>query len=311
MTPPRTRYESPLVSAEWLHENLRRPDLIVLDASLAAPASPIQIPLAAKTNPSGSQAPEPANLTAHAAVTVAPGHSPPPWAIPGALIFDLENEFSVVGAPFPHTCPSPESFEASARKLGISNDSLLVVYDTAGIYSSPRAWWMFRAMGHSKVKVLDGGLPAWMREGYSAGIHGAIPKLGNFTAKADPEAFRNFEWMKARLEDPAFEIVDARSAERFECRAPEPRPGLRSGTIPGSINVPFASVLDQGRMKAPELLRAIFPPTEKERVFSCGSGVTACVDALAAVCAGATRVSVYDGSWAEWGACFRDSESFR
>jgi len=197
------------------------------------------------------------------------------------------------------------------RDLGLNDSDRIVVYDSAGIFSAPRAWWMLRVFGHGDVAVLDGGLPAWRRAGGplakgTADSRGAGP--GNFNARGpDPALLRSLEQVRAALASRSEQLVDARSAPRFRGEQPEPRPGLRSGHMPGARNLPFGELLEAGTgmlKSADEIqarLQAAGVDLERPVVTSCGSGVTACVLALALDRAGATA-AVYDGSWAEWGA---------
>jgi thiosulfate/3-mercaptopyruvate sulfurtransferase len=202
--------------------------------------------------------------------------------------------------------PSAELFEAEARKLGIDNDSTIVVYDDVGLYASPRAWWMFKAMGHARVVVLNGGLPAWLEAGYpvSATLN-VEAAAGNFSAQEKASLFCDFDAVLEALDDPSQCIIDARSAGRFNGIEPEPRPGVRSGHMPNAKNLPFPQVLDAGKLKSAQELQQIFAALanpEQTIVTSCGSGITACILTLAAQVAGYENLSVYDGSWAEWGA---------
>jgi thiosulfate/3-mercaptopyruvate sulfurtransferase len=237
-------------------------------------------------------------------VRAAAAPSPEAW-LPGAQIFDFDTRICDRTSSLPHMMPTPEVFEAEVRALGVNQQSQVVVYDKVGIFSSPRAWWMFEAMGHDAVAVLDGGLPAWVAAGLptESGPRRAVP-AGNFMARPRPELFVDAEHVAAALASPAVAVLDARSEGRFYGREPEPRQGLRGGHMPNAVNVPFGSVQSQGRMKSPEEIRALLAAKvgQRERlVFSCGSGVTACTLALAAELAGYSNKAVYDGSWSEWG----------
>jgi len=226
--------------------------------------------------------------------------------IPSARFFDLKHKFSDVSAPFPTTFPSEEQFTGSAQELGINKDSAIVIYDDIGIYSSPRAWWLFKAFGHDNVAVLDGGLPAWINEGLKAEQkQNYSGKSGNFQARYRPELMKFFEDVQRESQDKKNLIIDARSERRFKGLDPEPRAGLRSGTIPNSVNLPFEDLLIDQHFKNKEELKKIFKKFAKEEdqiTFSCGSGITACVLALGAEMAGYKNISVYDGSWTEWGS---------
>jgi thiosulfate/3-mercaptopyruvate sulfurtransferase len=190
------------------------------------------------------------------------------------------------------------------QKMGINAESAIVAYDNVGIYASPRAWWMFRAMGHEQVEVLDGGLPAWIQAGYKT-----VPQLkekptqrGNFISRPQDGMFVNSSDILQALKDKNFTVMDARSEGRFKGLEPEPREGLRGGHMPNAVNIPFANVLDDGVMKSGSKLQTMFQEYKnKKMIFSCGSGVTSCILALAAEQTGYKNLSVYDGSWSEWG----------
>lgn len=202
--------------------------------------------------------------------------------------------------------PAAEDFTREAQKLGINKNSLIIVYDNRGIYSSPRAWWMFKAMGHDQVYVLDGGLPEWIAAGYTcepATQPKAIEK-GNFVAKYNPALVSDKEDVLQALQNEKYSVIDARSAARFHGKAPEPRAGLRLGHMPGALNIPFETLLENGMMRNQAELKQVFNSfslKNKKLIFSCGSGVTACITALGAALAGYPNFSVYDGSWSEWG----------
>lgn len=262
-----------LVSVHWLAENLRAENLVVLDASMKS-------------------------------VTPTPNEKQEVSAyIPGALRFDIDQEMSDKNSSLPHMMPPPAVCTEEVQKLGINKNSAIVAYDQVGLYSSPRAWYMFRAMGHEQIAVLDGGLPAWIQAGYET-----VPTLstpgehGDFRSQPQGQWFVDSNYVLRALTDPAFSVIDARSERRFKGLEPEPREGLRGGHMPNAINIPFASVLDDGKMLSKPRLRSIFEKyDEKKLIFSCGSGVTACVVALAAEQAGHLNLKVYDGSWSEWG----------
>jgi thiosulfate/3-mercaptopyruvate sulfurtransferase len=256
--------KDPIVSVAWLHEHLQDPELIILDAFLEKPMQDVQIE--------------------------------------GARPFDIKNKFSDVNSPLPNTIPSSDVFETAARKLGIHKNSKIVVYDTKGIYTSPRAWWLFKIMGHEKVWVLDGGLPAWINEGYP------IEKIkeqeypeGNFEAHFHPEMFKTKEQILENIKSKEAVLVDARSTDRFHGETEEPRVGLRSGHIPGSINIPYTQLLKDGKYLPKEELKKILPIEDKPLLFSCGSGITACIDLIAYELVSDNPKAIYDGSWTEWG----------
>lgn len=250
-----------------------------------------------------------------------------PWLIiPSARRFDYDKRFCDPDASLPHMLPTPRLFEREARSLGINQGSIIVVYDDAGVYASPRGWWMLRAMGHEHVAVLDGGLRAWLAagqvtaEGDAEWRAGAHSEQGDFTAQAKPSAFVDSAVVLEALSDPLARVLDARSTARFNAEAPEPRPGVRGGHMPGAHSFPFPRLLNGQVMKPAEALRAEFAAVaapDHRLVTSCGSGLTACVLALGAELAGYTNLSVYDGSWADWGAdeslpvVGSESEAFR
>ena len=278
-------YLPALVDVTWLQSHIDDLNLIVLDASVKPVVSGF--------------------------ISVN-GSSERTMFIPRALFFDLENRFSDLESDLPHTMPTVSQFEKEFRSLGINEDSVIVVYDDVGIYSSPRVWWMIRAMGHKDVAVLDGGLPAWLEAGLSVSElkerphGGAGNDIGNFIARPQKKSFINADIVAESLYDQrGHSVLDARSPERFYAKAPEPRAGVRGGHIPGSKNLPFPIVLNNGYMKDSETLRKIFENCtgiDHRIIFTCGSGLTACVLLLGAYLAGFSSLSIYDGSWTEWGA---------
>jgi thiosulfate/3-mercaptopyruvate sulfurtransferase len=261
-----------LVSVYWLKENLHAENLIILDASM----KPVGNVSAPQTNA----------------------------YIPGSLRFDFDNDIREKDTSLPHMMPAPKFFTEEMQKMGVNKDSAIVAYDNVGVYASPRAWWMFRAMGHGNVAVLDGGLPAWMKAGYETSPALATSSLrGDFASHPRPESFVDSQAVTHALSDSAYSVMDARSAGRFNGQEPEPRAGLRGGHMPGAVSMPFGETQTDGVMKSPALLREMFAQyRNKKLIFSCGSGVTACILALAAEQAGLKELAVYDGSWAEWGA---------
>lgn len=261
-----------LITPQFLFENLSAENLVILDASMK-PVTPV-------------------------------GDAVADAYIPNSLRFDYDNDIKDHNTTLPHMMPTPEFFTERMQAMGIRKDSAIVVYDNVGVYASPRAWWMFRAMGHDNVAVLDGGLPAWMNAGYETTTTLATPKIrGDFASHPRPGLFVDSQAVTHALSDSAFSVMDARLAGRFTGQDKEPRAGLRGGHMPGAVNLPFAETQTNGVMKAPALLREMFNQYQnKKLIFSCGTGVTACILALAAEQAGHKDLAVYDGSWTEWGA---------
>jgi len=267
---------NPLVSTQWLAERIDAPDIRVADASCYLP----QAGRDAKAE----------YRSAH---------------IPRAVFFDID-DLSNENDPLPHMLAPAAKFAGRMRKLGLGDGNLIVFYDGAGIHSSPRAWWMLRAMGHTEVRVLDGGLPKWRNEGRAVEDMIAPSYPRHFTPRQNHALVRDFSQMLA-LQKGGAQIVDARGPGRFAGREEEPRPGVRRGRIPGSINVHYAELTRaDGTLKDADELRAIFASRgidlKKPVVTTCGSGITAAIEMLALEIAGAVDVSLYDGSWAEWGA---------
>jgi len=268
-------FPTPLVSTDWLHDHLQDPDVAVLDASLPIPKARVE------DNPLHGQ------------------------QIVGTRFFDIEHRFSDTSSPLPHTMVSEAHFNREARLLGIRKSSKIVLYDNLGIYSAPRAWWMFLAMGHPQVAVLDGGLPKWVQEGKPTEKTStlSVPEA-DFEGTFDPAFFRSVQDVMAAIDATDTKVLDARSKGRFDGTEPEPRAGLRGGHIPHSLSLPFPEVLRNGEMLSAADLKALFARLgvrNEELVFSCGSGLTACILTLGAYVAGHRQLSVYDGSWSEWG----------
>jgi thiosulfate/3-mercaptopyruvate sulfurtransferase len=265
-------FPNSLISPQFLFENRSAENLVIFDASMK-PVTPV-------------------------------GEAVADAYIPNSLRFDYDNEIKDHNTSLPHMMPTPEFFTQEMQKLGVNKDSAVVVYDNVGVYASPRAWWMFRAMGHDNVAVLDGGLPAWIRAGYETTATLATPRArGDFASSPRPGLFVDSQAVTHALNDSAFSVLDARSAGRFTGQEPEPRAGLRGGHMPGAESMPFGETQANGVMKAPALLHEMFAQYQsKKLIFSCGTGVTACILALAAEQVGLKELAVYDGSWTEWGA---------
>lgn len=268
--------ESPFVSTDWLAAHLNDPDLVVVDASWHMP-----------------------NASRNAQAEYLAGH------IPGAVFFDIDG-IADTSSNLPHMLPTPADFARMVGALGISQDHTIVLYDELGIFTAPRVFWTFNTFGAKTVKILEGGGPKWRaeRRPLEAGL--VTRPRAKFEVSFHPESVADFDTVRARSKDEAAQILDARPAARFHAEAPEPRPGLRAGHIPNSRNVPVTLLTENGAMKSPEALQALFAERGVDLtqpiITSCGSGVTASTLALALQQAGAKNVAVYDGSWSEWGA---------
>ena len=268
----------PLVSTDWLAERLSRSDLKILDASWYMPAQ-----------------------KRDAQAEYAAAH------IPGATFFDIDR-IADTESSLPHMLPAPADFAAAVGALGIGNEDDVVIYDGAGIFAAPRVWWTFRVFGHSRVAVLDGGLPKWKRESRPLESNLVTPTPKNFRANPRPKLVRDAAAMRENVASQKELVLDARSEGRFKGSEPEPRPGLKGGHIPHSRNLPFQALIDpaSGTMKPADELRALFAAagvTAKQRVTaSCGSGLTAAILAFGLYLTGRDDAAIYDGSWSEWGA---------
>jgi thiosulfate/3-mercaptopyruvate sulfurtransferase len=264
----------PLVSTDWLADHLD--DVMAFDASYYLP-----------------------NESQDALALYSAAH------IPGAKFFDLD-AISDTTAGLPHMLPLPADFAAAVAALGVHNAAQVVVYDQRGIFSSARAWWMLRIFGLDDVAVLDGGLPKWRAEHRPVTDKPSPAVQGNFTASFRPAMVRDISAMQSNLTQKSELVLDARSAGRFTGAVPEPRAGMKSGHIPGSVSLPFTELLENGAMLPPPRLREIFASLgvdgERKVVTSCGSGVTAAVITLGMAVAGLPEGALYDGSWAEWGS---------
>jgi thiosulfate/3-mercaptopyruvate sulfurtransferase len=267
----------PLVSTEWLAAHLNDANVKLLDATFKLPGV---LPL-----------PKDDYLAGH---------------IPGAVYFDVD-AVSDHANPLPHMFPSAEQFGRDVGALGIANSDTVVVYDAGGWVAAPRVWWMFLSYGHRDVRILNGGLKKWRAEGRTVEAGEVRAKPATFKASYDPRRVRSIEAMIANVASRAEQVIDARAADRFEGRAPEPRPGIRAGHIPGALNVPYNNLFDAatGTMKPLDELKKAFAgagvDTTKPIVTSCGSGVSAGVLTLALYRLGIEDTALYDGSWSEWG----------
>lgn len=264
----------PIVSAQWLNSNLSNENLVILDCTLI--------------NQIAKQPIEIQNIQ-----------------ISNARFFDIKGKFSDTQNAFPTAYPPLSQFEKEAQELGINKDSIIVVYDANGIYSSPRVWWLFKSMGHQAIYVLDGGLPEWIKQGLPT-VEKSTDKFqkGNFRVKENPKIVRRYNDIFNNLSSKKELVIDVRSEGRFSGEIPEPRAGLRSGQIDNSINLPYTKVLNHGKFQSVEKLKQVFgflKGEERPIVFSCGSGITACVVYIALEMVNNSPKAVYDGSWTEWG----------
>ncbi len=266
-----------LVDTAWLASHLDNPSVIVFDASWHMP----------QTGRDAQQE----------------------WRaerIPGARFFDFDGAISDPDSDLPHMLPGEAIFTRELQALGLRQDSVVVIYDMMGMFSSPRAWWMLRSMGFANCALLDGGLPAWEEADLPIETDPPTgsPEPGDFVARLDPTAVADAAEVLAALNDDSVCVIDARPQPRFSGEAEEPRPGLRRGHMPGALNLPFPDLFHHGRLRSKDELRGLIEPMMQDRqrtICSCGSGVTACIVGFAAEYAGLDRCAIYDGSWSEWG----------
>jgi len=267
-----------LISPEQLSHIINLPELIILDASIP-PITGMSTPL----------------------------HCWPEAIINSTRRFDINNQFSDLQNPLPHTMPSEQQFNKQAQRLGINHNSQVVVYDHFGVFSSARAWWMFKSMGHHNIAVLNGGLPAWLKAGFPTvkADDNAEYNLGDFKGKFDQHYFCDAKQVLQMLSQKNTQVLDARSPSRFLGQEEEPRAGVRSGHMPNAKNLHYKILQIDGSLVNDKQLKQCFEQVTIENdplIMTCGSGVTACVLALAANILGYKNIQVYDGSWSEWGA---------
>ena len=266
---------NPLVDPAWLAARLQHPNTIILDATL----SPVGVTPPVDTHSH--------YLARH---------------IPGAIFFDID-QHSDHATPLPHMLPTPEVFAQSMSALGIDSNATIVIYEQEGVFSAPRARWMLRTFGAKNVHILNGGLNAWLAANLPTESGPVHRPAATFHATLNHEAVKDFAQIQQLIAEHK-QILDARSNARFAGTAPEPRPNLSSGHMPGATSIPFTDLVDSGRLKSPEALRDLFATKKVDLhqpiTTTCGSGVTAAVVALVLELAGATNVTHYDGSWAEY-----------
>ncbi len=273
----RITINSPIVSVDWLYKNRKAKSLVILDATIPkVNLNPIDSDELSKDQ------------------------------IKNARFIDIKNKFSDLSSGLPNTMMSSDEFTKAARELGVDKDSVIVAYDEYGIYSSSRAWWMFKAMGHDNIAVLDGGFPEWQKAGYTIENKRIFSGAkGNFEAFYNPIYFKKTSDIIGVIKNKKAMVLDARAEDRFNGSVKEPREGLRSGHIPSSLSLSYSNLMLDNKMLSKKELTKIFKEItdyDKPLIFSCGSGVTACTLALGAEIIGLKKLSVYDGSWTEWGS---------
>lgn len=266
------------VSADWLQEHYNDERLQVLDARMLPPGMEAVRDIQAEY------------LAGH---------------LPDAPYFDIE-ALSDHTSPYPHMLPRAETFAVAMRELGVSSDKHLVVYDEGNFFSAPRAWWMLKTFGVAQVSILAGGLQGWKEAGFALSTGDVNLPEGEFEAHADESRVKRLTDVLLISHEGGAQIVDARAANRFNAEVDEPRPGLHRGHIPNSLNVPWNTLVEQGKLKPEAELRRLFADAgvdiTQPVIASCGSGVTAVVLILALTALGARDVTLYDGSWGEWGS---------
>lgn len=266
--------DKPIVSVDWLNTNLSNDTIVVLDATIKKVTDSFSNHVIQK--------------------------------IPNTRYFDLKGNFSDTNSEFPTTIPSEKQFNKEAQKLGINTNSTIIIYDAKGIYSSARVWWLFKVFGFNNVAVLNGGLPEWLKNGFKTeSIQNRSIESGNFNAHYQTGFIHYFKDIEKAIQSPKTIILDARSTDRFKSLVKEPRKGLRSGNIPSSLNLPYERLLNNGKLKSKKELQNILGKVYKKDskfIVYCGSGITACIIALAAEICGYNNTSVYDGSWTEYGS---------
>lgn len=231
-----------------------------------------------------------------------------PILLPQSLPLNIETALSDSASLLSNTMPSVKQFSDYMMELGITNDDVVVIYDNQGMYSAPRAWWLFKVMGHKNVYVLDGGLPKWQLEKQPVvASYQALGEKSHYITQLQHEWMANQSLVVANLKNGEYTLIDARGAVRFHGQSLEPRPNVRPGHIPNSLNLPFAKVLNGDRFKSVQALKKEFAElgiedVDHPMIFSCGSGITACILLLAAHIAGFNNLRLYDGSWAQWGS---------
>ena len=263
-----------IVTCQWLNEHINDSKLVIFDAGMVRPGQP--------------------------------GQYQPDAKLPNAHRFDFKKQLADLSSGLSHTMCSPQQFAEQMQSMGVDNDSLVVIYEDQGLFSSARGWWMFKAMGFDNVKVLSGGLAKWQSLGYLTQVeYSHHHHKGSFTAKPRADYFIDAAAVFNGIDDDDVLLLDARGYKRYTGEMAEPRAGMRSGHIPNSCAMPFSELLDNGEAQSIELIQAAFDKiidSESTLQFSCGSGVTACILALFASECGYQNLHVYDGSWSEWGA---------